>query len=95
MKTILAEMTSQAMGDAGAWAIGLFFGLLILRGLLRSMLPGLIDPVRETLNNSGCMLFFVGLALFIGIGASSSSFTAGLALALMGLGFMRSERREG
>lgn len=95
MNAILAEMTTQAFGDAVAWGIGLFVGLLILRAGLRSVLPGLVDPVRETLNNSGCMLFFVGLALFIGIGASSSSFAAGLALALMGLGAMRSDRRGG
>lgn len=95
MNAILAEMTSQAMGDAGAWAVGLFVALGVLRSVLKHFLPGLVDPVRETLNNSGCMLFFVGLALFIGIGVSSSSFAAGLALALMGMGAMRSDRRGG
>ena len=95
MNAILAVMTTQAFGDAVAWGIGLFVGLLILKAVLRRVLPGLDGPVRDVLENAGCMLFLVGLALLIGIGASSSSFAAGLALAFMALGGMRMDRRGG
>lgn len=80
---------------ATAGTLGVLFlsGMLLGRWALRRWLPGAIDPLRETGENPGCMLFFAGACLFAGVLAGASNVAVGFATALLVAGGVLADRR--